>query len=178
MSSNTAPECPLGLTTEDLSGWRDGDLPPDRMRHVEAHVAECGACQQRLARFEPTASGLRAIPEPALDVPHFWAGLRAQYPSKCQHRRLGQTGGRRTLIGLAAVAAALLIALGFAQLFALRGTELNARTTTTAATATTATVTAATTTPSTTTPSTTVPDFSNQQFTAAQALSQPRHRPV
>ena len=120
-------------------------------------MAECGACQQRLASFEHTASGLRAIPAPALDVPHFWAGLRAQYPSKRQHRRSGQTGGRRTLIGLAAVAAALLIALGFAQLFALRGTEVNARTT---ATTTTTTVTATPTT--TTTPSTTVPDFSNQ----------------
>jgi len=39
MSLDTLPTCPLGLTAENLSGWRDGDLSSDRMQRIESHAS-------------------------------------------------------------------------------------------------------------------------------------------
>ncbi len=76
MSLDTLPTCPLGLTAENLSGWRDGDLSPDRMQRIESHLAACATCQHRLAGFQRIADDLQLIPEPTLDVTHFWTDLR------------------------------------------------------------------------------------------------------
>jgi hypothetical protein len=120
MSLDTLPTCPLGLTAENLSGWRDGDLSPDRMQRIESHLAACAACQHRLAGFQRIADDLQLIPEPALDVAHFWTDLRLRSAHTPQARRrfAGHRDPRRTFVGLGAVAAVLLITVGFAQLFA------------------------------------------------------------
>ena len=88
MSLDTLPTCPLGLTAENFSGWRDGDLSSDRMQRIESHLAACAACQQRLAGFQRIADDLQLIiPEPALDVAHFWTDLRLRSAHTPQARR-------------------------------------------------------------------------------------------
>jgi len=68
MSLDTLPTCPLGLTAEILSGWRDGDLSPDRMQRIESHLAACATCQQRLAGFQRIADGLQRMSQKAPDL--------------------------------------------------------------------------------------------------------------
>ena len=56
------PPCALKLDDETLSAWRDQQLPPARMRQIDAHVADCAACRQRLASFERIARDLTRLP--------------------------------------------------------------------------------------------------------------------
>jgi len=41
--------CPVD--GETLSRFRDGELPPDRYREIEAHVPSCVSCESRLGRY-------------------------------------------------------------------------------------------------------------------------------
>jgi hypothetical protein len=78
----------------------------------------------RWSRSEPPGfsqeSGSELIPEPTLDVTHFWTDLRLRSAHTPQARRrfAGHRDPRRTFVGLGAVTAVLLITVGFAQLFA------------------------------------------------------------
>ena len=118
---STAYQCPLGLPSETLSAWRDRLLPPAEARRISAHVRECHACRERLAGFERLAPPLRAerVPEPD---ERLWLAVRAGMAGVPQRARVG--GGRRgrgpnraSWRALAAIAAVVLLAVGFATLY-------------------------------------------------------------
>lgn len=44
-------DSPCSIDGETLSRFRDGELPPDRYREVEAHVPGCDSCESRLGRY-------------------------------------------------------------------------------------------------------------------------------
>lgn len=121
MSDDTITECPLALTPEDLSRFRDGDLSSSRAHELEDHLATCAACRARLAEYVDIGSGLRAIPEPALDDSRFWREVEARARDRRPARSAGRVMPRHTFAGLGAVAAMLLVAMAFVQLFASRG---------------------------------------------------------
>lgn len=126
---NTLYECPLGLSSETLAAWRDEFLPATEARRIAAHVARCDACRARLADFERLAHPLRAERTPEPDE-RLWLAIRASLARTPQRARTGwrdaasgMNGGggrnRRTWGTLAAVAAVVLLAVGFASLFAV-----------------------------------------------------------
>lgn len=121
MSDDTIAECPLALTPEDLSRFRDGDLSSSRAHAMEDHLATCAACRARLAEYVDIGSGLSAIPEPALDDGRFWREVEARMRDTRKARGTGRIFLRHPFTGLGAVAAILLVAIAFAQLFASRG---------------------------------------------------------
>lgn len=130
MSANTFPACPLALTADDLSRFRDGDAPPGQERVIQDHLASCAVCRARLAEYDHIGTGLRDIPEPMLDGDRFWREVEARMGG----RRLGSIAGRArlryTFSGLGAVAAVLLVAIAFAQLFASHGRPMTTSTAT------------------------------------------------
>lgn len=156
----TTLACPVDISEETLSAWRDGLLDAAEGHRLERHIAECDACQQRLASFEHVARVLRDQPDPQLTA-QVWRGLQ---------RRAAQSGSRPRSAGgfalgrvppaaVAAVAAALVVAM-FGAAFAFRishgpGTSGTGFVPTATATATSTTTAPAT--PSTTTTTTGIP---------------------
>jgi hypothetical protein len=116
MSTGTIPACGLGLTAATLSAWRDAALSLAEMERVGAHIAQCSACQERLAEYNAVARRLRAqrVPEPD---ERLWRAVRAEMARRPTHgarlRHVASSGniGRN----LVAVAAVLLLAVGFAE---------------------------------------------------------------
>lgn len=120
MSAETIPACALRLRAGTLSAWRDGALEPDEARHVEIHIGECAACRARLAEYDALATALRAIPEPAPDG-GYGRNPRLLAPSapttRAARTRFPLASRVRAGGGLGALAAVLLLALGFAAIF-------------------------------------------------------------
>ena len=118
MTSPTIYGCPLGVTAETLSGWRDDLLNEREAAQLATHITSCDACRARLAAFDRLGATLRSGSDPDLREP-VWTGLRARIA-----RGGGRSGkrGARALWGgsIATVAAALLIVL-FLALFAGHG---------------------------------------------------------
>lgn len=120
MSANTIPNCPLALPVETLSAWRDGALAPEEAHDIERHVADCDACRARLADYDAIAAALAAIRVPApaggyRQNPRT-SGRAARVTARpVTHTRLRIAGG------LGALAAVLLLALAFAQVFSAFG---------------------------------------------------------
>jgi len=143
-SQQTTPTCALGLTSADLSAWRDEMLTPDETAHIGAHSESCLACQQRLRGFALVAATLQAQQVPAPDE-RLWQAVLAAVSADSTERRTtnddtitgayvvpNQSGNRnptsqshvpprswrrRALGTLAAVAAIALVVVGFARLF-------------------------------------------------------------
>ncbi len=122
MSAPTAPICPLGLTPDDLSAWRDHALSPEDERRITAHASACPACQRTITAHDALAAALRADQPPAPN-PRNWASLQARItangrgaPSSVTTRR----SARRPAIwgGLGAAVAVLLLSALFFRLFA------------------------------------------------------------
>ncbi|HET9979412.1 MAG TPA: hypothetical protein VFQ32_03140, partial [Ktedonobacterales bacterium] len=137
---HTIPPCVAGLTTDDLSAWRDETLPADETDRIMAHSANCRVCQERLRGFETVAAALTAqrIPDPD---ERLWrevrAAILASKPSTgnsdithettipdqsgvapISHPAAGAHSRRRRALGtLAAVAAIALVVVGFGRLF-------------------------------------------------------------
>jgi hypothetical protein len=71
-----------------------GRLPPDRLRDVERHLAECDACQQRVDRFRAWVGGPAARPPapPAAGdqlgkaLRRFWATVRREARARAEQR--------------------------------------------------------------------------------------------
>lgn len=126
----TLPPCARGLTGADLSAYRDGMPIGGDTGVTDAHIAGCPACRTRMEQLDQLADTLRAerVPEPderlwqavrraAEDAPARRFGMR--WPLLAS-RRGSLSGDKRPLwSGLGALAAVLLLVLGFAQLFAL-----------------------------------------------------------
>src|SRR6185312_182555 len=72
----TTPTCALGLTSADLSAWRDEALAADETTRIGAHSESCPACQQRLRGFALVAATLQAQQVPAPDE-RLWQAVLA-----------------------------------------------------------------------------------------------------
>ena len=120
MSADIIPACALRLSAGTLSAWRDGALEPTEARRVEIHVGECAACRAQLAEYAAVATALRAIPEPAPDG-GYGRNPRLLTPraptTRTARTRFPLASRVRTGSGLGALAAVLLLALGFAAIF-------------------------------------------------------------
>ena len=122
MSATATPTCPLGLTADSLSAWRDQALPAADERHITSHVATCRACQRVIAAHESLAGALQADQPPAPD-PRNWSRLRQRIASARPAARFAPRSfaprWRRAAVwsGLGAVAAALVISALFFSLF-------------------------------------------------------------
>ncbi len=140
-SQQTTPTCALGLTSADLSAWRDEALAADETARIGAHSESCPACQQRLLGFALVAATLQAQQIPAPDE-RLWRAVLAALSTgermtsaevitdeylvpdqsgdrnPIPHLPTPQRSWRRRALGtLAAVAAIALVVVGFGRLF-------------------------------------------------------------
>ncbi|HET9110218.1 MAG TPA: zf-HC2 domain-containing protein, partial [Ktedonobacterales bacterium] len=125
MSAFTTPTCPIGLSSDDLSAWRDHALAPEDERRIADHIGSCPACLRTVAAHEALVTALRTEQSPAPD-PRNWPQLQARITSaNGQRRAIRRSATRHTqrhaLWGsLGAVAAVLLISALFFRLFEQR----------------------------------------------------------
>lgn len=140
MSQQTLPQCAAGLTSADLSAWRDDLLSADDTARIGAHSQGCRACQERLEGFETIATALHAqrVPAPGerlwqavataisadMRTPDDAATARAAVVSsqpakeRLASRPPAHRSWRARALGtLAAAAAITLVVVGFGQLF-------------------------------------------------------------
>ncbi|HEX8982865.1 MAG TPA: hypothetical protein VF792_08860 [Ktedonobacterales bacterium] len=120
--------CSLGLSSDDLSAWRDNVLDAAANARMTAHITTCDACQTHIAAYDAIAQGLRAIPTPAPPGgygrnPRLHAATRRARHSALRTRRARHPALRatRALSGLGAIAAVILLTLAFTQVFGLLG---------------------------------------------------------
>jgi hypothetical protein len=111
--------CPLNISPATIAAWRDGALPSDESARIAAHVSGCEACRREIALYESLDNALRRLPVPQSDG-RLWRAVRAGMTSTRAPRNTRRTV-RRVAGATSALAAVLLLALGFAQLFQARG---------------------------------------------------------
>ncbi|HEY7343889.1 MAG TPA: zf-HC2 domain-containing protein [Ktedonobacterales bacterium] len=111
--------CPLGISPTTIAAWRDGALASDESARIAAHVSGCEACRREIALYESLDDALRRLPVPESDG-RLWRAVRAGITSARGPRNTRRTV-RRVAGATSALAAVLLLALGFAQLFQARG---------------------------------------------------------
>src|SRR5690242_9830655 len=111
--------CPLGISPATIAAWRDGALSGDEAARIAAHVSGCEACRREIALYESLDNALRRQPVPQSDG-RLWQAVRAGMTSAHGPRNPRRTV-RRVAGATSALAAVLLLALGFAQLFQARG---------------------------------------------------------
>ncbi|HEX8997805.1 MAG TPA: hypothetical protein VF812_17380 [Ktedonobacterales bacterium] len=120
MSVSTPPTCPLGLTPDDLSAWRDQALAPADERRIAAHTSACPACQRIIAAHNALATTLHAEQAPAPD-PRNWSKLQARISGERSGASIAPVRPRAqrpgVWAGLSAVAAVVLLSLLFFDLF-------------------------------------------------------------
>lgn len=98
MDASANQICPAQIDAATLSAWRDGLLAPDALIHLGAHIADCVACQTRLAQFDLTTQALLAQRE-------LEPGDRIVVGVRDAATRLAQLPAwQRRLVGLAAPA--------------------------------------------------------------------------
>lgn len=111
--------CPLAISPATLAAWRDGALSSDESARIATHVTGCEACRQELALYESLDDALRRQPVPRSDG-RLWRAVRAGMTSNHRPRNIRRTA-RNVAGAMGALAAVLLLALGFAQLFQAHG---------------------------------------------------------
>ncbi len=111
--------CPLAIAPATIAAWRDGALASDESARIAAHVSGCEACRRELARYESLDNALRRQPVPQSDG-RLWRAVRAGITTTHRPRYTRRTV-RRVAATTSALAAVLLLALGFAQLFQAHG---------------------------------------------------------
>lgn len=115
MSAQTIPSCTLSLPVETLSAWHDGALDAAETQRVGAHAETCPGCRARLAAYERAGRALR-MQQPPEPGDQLWRDV--QHSFIAVPRDPETTRGRRRLLGgMGALAAVLLLAVGFAQVF-------------------------------------------------------------
>lgn len=132
--TSSATSCREGIAPATLAAWRDGALSPAEAARIAAHVAECPACRSELATYQLLDDALRRLPAPEPDG-RLWRAIASNLNDERRRpeRRPGVTL-RRVASSVVAMAAVLLLALGFAQ--ALRSHVSSTGGTSTTATAT------------------------------------------
>ncbi len=122
MSATATPTCPLGLSADDLSAWRDQTLSAEETRRIKSHVPACDACRRVIAAHGALAFALRADEPPAPD-PLNWSRLQARIatgvaPARNPAPARGPRWRRAAFwSGLSAATAALVISALFFSLF-------------------------------------------------------------
>ncbi|GAA4040595.1 hypothetical protein GCM10022409_28140 [Hymenobacter glaciei] len=74
-------------TRERLADWLSDQLPDAERRTLDAHLAQCPACQQELAAFRQlwhTMGGI-ATPEPGEQVRPRFYGMLAEFEAETSH---------------------------------------------------------------------------------------------
>lgn len=115
MSATQTPTCALNLSAETLSSYRDAALPADERERVAAHVPTCARCRVRLDGYERAADAIRAERVPTPDS-RLWREVRAELDRRPRSAGRLSLPSRQLLSGLGAVAAVLLLVVGFARL--------------------------------------------------------------
>jgi hypothetical protein len=123
--------CAAGNTPATIGALHDRALDAAESVRIRTHMATCSACQTWLAEHQHIDSALCSQRVPQLNT-RPWAELRT---ARTRNARLqpATTSASRVVGGVGALAAVLLVALGFAQVLQSRGTQ---RHTTSLATAT------------------------------------------
>ncbi len=105
--SDLANMCPLRLTGDMLTAWRDGALPASDAQRIADHLASCDACRSRIATFDRGAGALRpqsepdsragiaAPPTPRVTGRALWVGAGALVTVALLATLLSQALGRR-----------------------------------------------------------------------------------
>lgn len=128
-NTNTQTPCALGVSGRTLSDFRSDGLDPKEMERLRAHVAQCPACQARLAEYETLAQRLRGQSEPNGHA-QLWQNVRASIAatetptavrSARQARGAGHSHSTQTWAALGSIAAVLALSVGFVALFVSRG---------------------------------------------------------
>lgn len=140
MSISPTQRCPIGISDETLSAWRDAALDARETERLRIHAAECSSCRARLDEYETLGAALRSERAPEPDE-RLWIELSERISGGRQssqwHVPIYSTP-RRVFGGIGAVAAVLLLALGFAALHGLIGSNGPSAAPTVSATATSA----------------------------------------
>jgi hypothetical protein len=121
MKMTTQSSCTLGLSERTLSAWHDEALDPVETRRIHTHLASCRVCRARLAGFDALGDAIRAQRSPLPDD-RLRRGIQARIaqgerPSRLWLRAPAYRSGR-VWGGLGTVAAVVLVAVAFAQVFA------------------------------------------------------------
>ena len=82
--------------TEWLNAYLDGELHGSRLQHVEAHLAECQACQSELQSLERLSGLLHKVPTPEFTSPERFA---AQVNLRLPHQQTATRGKRILEVG-------------------------------------------------------------------------------
>lgn len=109
--------CPERIGPETLAAWRDGTLSSAQAAHLDTHVPQCPACRAALDASDALDASLRRYPAPDPDE-RLWNAVRDRmHGAQTQRQQLqrAQRSPRRIVGGLGALAAVVLLALGFAQ---------------------------------------------------------------
>jgi hypothetical protein len=113
--------CALRVTDKTLAAWRDETLGIEEALQLSGHVIICVVCRSRIASFDQIDSAIRSQPVPSPASSRLWAELQAGMSStrRARHSRGNAAGylrGKQLLGSLGAVAAAILIIVGFVRL--------------------------------------------------------------
>ncbi|MDQ7843287.1 MAG: zf-HC2 domain-containing protein [Armatimonadota bacterium] len=101
--------------SRQLSAYLDGELEPDAVREVEAHLTVCGACRGELGGLRQVKAMLASLPEIA-PPEEVWQGLRRRMerepPSGWRPalREALRSTVRRPALAIAAAALIILLA--------------------------------------------------------------------
>ncbi len=125
MATPTAPSqpiCPLGVSARTLSALRDDSVSRAEAARLAAHIESCSACRERFAAFDDLAASLRTERPPAPDE-RLWQAITAT--ASTSSRGLPSFWPSLTRVRLSwgrlnALAAVLLLAVGFLALFSLQ----------------------------------------------------------
>lgn len=120
----TPPICSLAISERTLSALRDEALSDDEMARMTAHAETCPACRERLGSFDNLAALLRSEQAPEPDE-RLWRGLTTSAQSRPSTRGFHKPDAplsRQTWSRLGAIAAVLLLTLGFLTVSSLHHT--------------------------------------------------------
>jgi hypothetical protein len=113
--ADAAPRCALRITSQTLSTWRAGGLPAREASVLAAHVDECASCQAHLTAYDEIDALLREQPLPQ-GLTGEWEPLRIRLRER-PVRRLPSVRIAVNARLVAAVAAMLLVVIGFTLVF-------------------------------------------------------------
>lgn len=109
------PDFTCARTQGALSAHLDGELPPPKVRELFGHLDQCPACSQERASLARVVNAVRALPEvePPLSLERAVRVAIARQQRRLLPGWLRGDFGSRLAPGLAPVAAAAMLAVGF-----------------------------------------------------------------